>query len=137
MHRLLGRGTARRRGLAFAAAAMLAVAAPEPALAESKEDAPRKEEARRDLWSGRTLAGDWGGVRGALGARGIALTFNYIGEALGNVRGGERRLAPWWIVQPDLQIIFHPGGKIPNPRNASGASIRDAVVPGVRTTLKF
>jgi len=73
-----------------------------------------------------------------LGERGIALSVNYIGEGLGNPRGGQQaRIASWWTVQPDLQIIFHPGGTVANPRSAMGAVVRDAVVLGLRTTLKF
>ena len=25
----------------------------------------------------------------------------------------QARIAPWWILQPDLQLVFHPGGHIP------------------------
>lgn len=49
--------------------------------------------AAHDLWSRDTLTGDWGGLRSILPERGVAFAFNYIGEALGNVRGGQRRLA--------------------------------------------
>jgi hypothetical protein len=27
----------------------------------------------------------------------------------------EARLAPWWLLQPDLQLVFHPGGYIAAP----------------------
>jgi porin len=46
--------------------------------------------------------------------------------------------APWWLIQPDLQYIFHPGGNVANPAIPSGtAPIRDAAVLGLRTSIKF
>src|SRR6185503_13467004 len=58
------------------------------------EDGKNAEEPKpaADLWSRETLTGDWGGLRSALAARGLDFTFTYIGEALGNLRGGQRRL---------------------------------------------
>lgn len=47
------------------------------------------------------------------------------------------QITPWWSVQPDFQYIFHPGANAANPRDPNGAVIRDAVVLGVRTTVKF
>jgi len=38
------------------------------------------------------------------------------------------QMAPWWTVQPDLQIIIHPGGS---------AAIPNAVVLGCRTVINF
>jgi porin len=38
------------------------------------------------------------------------------------------QLSQWWTVQPDLQIIIHPGGS---------AAIQNAVVLGVRTVINF
>ncbi len=38
------------------------------------------------------------------------------------------QIAPWWTVQPDLQIILHPGGS---------SAIPDALVLGCRTTIIF
>ncbi len=29
------------------------------------------------------------------------------------------QIAPWWIVQPDLQYIVHPGGNVADPNNAN------------------
>lgn len=47
-------------------------------------------------------------------------------------------LTPWWTVQPDIQYILHPGGSIPNAGSATGLTpIEDALVLGVRTTVKF
>jgi porin len=48
------------------------------------------------------------------------------------------QVTPWWTVQPDLQVILHPGGHVPDPTGPSGTRpIRDAVVAGVRTTIAF
>jgi porin len=45
---------------------------------------------------------------------------------------------PWWTLQPDLQWVVHPGGSIPNPETpASLATIPDAVVVGLRSTVRF
>lgn len=47
-------------------------------------------------------------------------------------------IAPWWTVQPDAQYFFHPGGHVANPADPTGQSaIADAVVIGLRTTLRF
>ena len=48
------------------------------------------------------------------------------------------QLAPWWILQPDLQVIFHPGGHVPDPTDPTHSRpIGDAVVVGVRTVVAF
>jgi porin len=46
------------------------------------------------------------------------------------------QIAPWWIVQPDLQYIVHPGGNVPNPNNPT-AAIGNAFIAGIRSTIKF
>jgi porin len=46
------------------------------------------------------------------------------------------QIAPWWIVQPDLQVIVHPGGNVPDPNNA-GSALVNAVIAGFRSTIKF
>lgn len=43
----------------------------------------------------------------------------------------------WWNVQPDVQYIVHPGGNVQNPEDASGGTIDNAMVIGVRTSLVF
>src|SRR6516165_2383800 len=45
-------------------------------------------------------------------------------------------IAPWWTLQPDLQMIFHPGAHIalPPPAPATRA-IPNALVLGLRSTL--
>jgi porin len=46
------------------------------------------------------------------------------------------QIAPWWIVQPDLQYIVHPGGNVPDPDNPN-ATVGNAFVAGIRSTIKF
>jgi porin len=48
------------------------------------------------------------------------------------------QVTPWWTVQPDLQLVFNPGGPAANPNDPTGLSpVGDAVVIGLRTTVKF
>jgi porin len=47
------------------------------------------------------------------------------------------QIAPWWIVQPDLQIIVHPGGNVADPDDVTGAPVGNAVIAGIRSTIKF
>jgi porin len=50
----------------------------------------------------------------------------------------EARIAPWWLLQPDLQLVFHPGGHIQAPPPApSGQAIPNALVIGLRTGITF
>jgi porin len=46
------------------------------------------------------------------------------------------QIAPWWTLQMDLQHIRHPGGRVPDPVNPN-LVVKDALVVGVRNTLKF
>jgi porin len=47
-------------------------------------------------------------------------------------------IAPWWVLQPDLQLIFHPGGHIAAPIPAApGQPIPNALVLGLRSTITF
>jgi porin len=46
-------------------------------------------------------------------------------------------LAPWWIVQPDLQIVLHPGGNIPLPGHIHDHPIPAALVLGFRSVVGF
>ena len=48
----------------------------------------------------------------------------------------QAQIAPWWIVQPDLQVIVHPGGNVPDPNNPN-VTVGNALVGGVRSTIKF
>jgi porin len=48
------------------------------------------------------------------------------------------RLAPWWQLQPDLQLVFRPGGHIAAPPPAPPEQpIPNALVVGVRSTITF
>ena len=46
-------------------------------------------------------------------------------------------LAPWLILQPDLQYVMHPGGNITAPNSTSTSAMRDAFIAGFRTVVKF
>jgi porin len=46
--------------------------------------------------------------------------------------------APWWTIQPDLQYVIHPvGGTADLTSAAASQPIRDALVIGMRTAVKF
>jgi porin len=49
----------------------------------------------------------------------------------------QTQIAPWWTVQPDLQVILHPGGNSLDPTLAAPRAIPDALVIGLRTSLVF
>ena len=50
----------------------------------------------------------------------------------------EARIAPWWLLQPDLQLVFHPGGYIAAPLPAPvGRPIPNALVLGLRSGITF
>jgi porin len=50
----------------------------------------------------------------------------------------EARISPWWLLQPDLQLIFHPGGSISAPLPAPvWRPIPNALVLGLRTGITF
>src|SRR5271155_5518716 len=50
----------------------------------------------------------------------------------------EARIAPWWLLQPDLQLVFHPGGFIAAPPPApAGQLIPNALVIGLRSGITF
>jgi porin len=46
------------------------------------------------------------------------------------------QVAPWWVVQPDLQYIVHPGGNVADP-NDPNSTIQNAFIAGIRSTIKF
>jgi porin len=50
----------------------------------------------------------------------------------------EARIAPWWTLQPDLQLIAHPGGHVASP--FSGPQVRpipNALILGLRSSITF
>ncbi len=46
------------------------------------------------------------------------------------------RLTPWWSIQPDLQYIVHPGGRVSNPLDPTRV-LGNTFIAGVRTTINF
>jgi porin len=50
----------------------------------------------------------------------------------------QARIAPWWTLQPDLQLVFHPGAHIAVPPPAPPTrAIPNALVLGLRTGITF
>ena len=50
----------------------------------------------------------------------------------------EARIAPWWLLQPDLQLVFHPGGFTTALAPAPvGRAIPNALVIGIRSGITF
>jgi porin len=50
----------------------------------------------------------------------------------------EARMAPWLLLQPDLQLVFHPGGFTSLPPPAPiGQPIPNALVIGIRSGITF
>jgi porin len=45
------------------------------------------------------------------------------------------KVAPWWTLQPDLQVVVNPSAGLPSAPN--GRPLMNAVVAGLRTTIKF
>ena len=48
----------------------------------------------------------------------------------------QMQVANWWVVQPDLQYVLHPGGGIANPGDP-GHEIGNELVVGARTAITF
>ena len=44
------------------------------------------------------------------------------------------QVTPWMTLQPDVQGIFHPGGRVPNP---DGSIRGNSLVLGLRSALTF
>ena len=42
----------------------------------------------------------------------------------------QAQIAPWWVMQPDLQLVLHPGARLTAPTG-------DALVMGLRTAISF
>jgi porin len=50
----------------------------------------------------------------------------------------QARIAPWWQLQPDLQVIFNPGGHTTAPPPAAQLrAIPNALVVGLRSSITF
>ncbi len=48
----------------------------------------------------------------------------------------QAQIVPWWVVQPDFQYVFTPGGGIPDP-NVAGQRVGNEAVFGIRTIVTF
>lgn len=44
-------------------------------------------------------------------------------------------IAPWWIVQPDVQVVLHPGGNVALPGGSPGRTVPSALVFGLRSVI--
>jgi porin len=49
----------------------------------------------------------------------------------------QAQIAPWWILQPDAQLVIHPGGRISTPGAPSTFVPGNAVILGVRTDINL
>ena len=49
----------------------------------------------------------------------------------------QAQIVPGWTIQPDLQYVWRPGGNIVNPRDLTGRVIKNALVVGARTTIRY
>ena len=49
----------------------------------------------------------------------------------------QAQIAPSWIVQPDFQYIFRPGGGVIDPVNPALGKIPNAAVFGLRISISF
>ena len=75
-------------------------------------------------------------------ARGLDQDIGFFGNFLYPVRSGETaiemmyqaQLAPWWMLQPELQYIIRPGGGVLNP---DGSFRPNALVIAVRSSVNF
>ena len=45
-------------------------------------------------------------------------------------------IVPGWTVQPNLQLVFHPGGHVAGEASPV-EPVRNAVVIGVRSTMRY
>jgi porin len=49
----------------------------------------------------------------------------------------QTQIAPWWLVQPDAQVIFHPGARIVNLSVPASGVKANAAIFGIRTAVSF
>ena len=48
------------------------------------------------------------------------------------------QIAPWWLLQPDLQYVINPGAGMPNPYNGMNRTqLKNATILGLRTGFTF
>lgn len=77
----------------------------------------------------RDLASDFGNLNGFVPPRPdfeSVLEFSY-----------QAQVASWWIVQPDLQWVIHPGGRVLNLSNPRASLGEGAVVLGLRAAVSL
>jgi porin len=46
-------------------------------------------------------------------------------------------VVPGFTLQPDVQLVLHPGGGIANPRDANAGRVKNATVLGLRATVQY
>jgi porin len=49
----------------------------------------------------------------------------------------QTQIAPWWVVQPDIQVILHPGARLFGIKDPAPSVTGDALVLGLRTAINF
>jgi porin len=75
------------------------------AFAQRQEEEPPPTDEPPGFWQRDTLTGDWGGLRTALEAQGVAFSVKYTGEVFANVQGGIKRGATYdGLFLPELDI---------------------------------
>jgi len=47
------------------------------------------------------------------------------------------QIVPGWTLQPDFQYVIRPGGRIADPRAAAGSAIRNAIIVGLRSSIRY
>jgi len=48
------------------------------------------------------------------------------------------QVAPWWMLQPDVQYVINPGAGLPGPSNGNQAApLRNALTMGLRAAIAF
>ncbi|HEY8566840.1 MAG TPA: carbohydrate porin [Beijerinckiaceae bacterium] len=78
-------------------------------------------------------------------ARGFDLDAVAFSETLQPIRSSEAvieatyqaQVLPGWTVQPDIQYVIRPGGNVANPREPNGRATKNALVLGLRTTIRY
>jgi porin len=46
------------------------------------------------------------------------------------------QVMPWWVLQPDIQYVFNPGGGVANPDNPT-QKVGNELILGLRTVIQF
>lgn len=49
----------------------------------------------------------------------------------------QAEIVPGFTVQPDVQYVIRPGGRIANPRDPNGGAVKNAAVLGLRATVRY